>query len=121
MPQPVFQLPHPFLRAVDMGGQAHVVLKMFEVVTHELCDDSILLCNLLPERAELLFQGLDMTKLFSLHDHRIVRAVHHVIRLEVKSVDCLKADPQFDLPWTGHLPSNGTDWYQRSQPIDDTY
>ena len=48
---------------------------MFKVVTHKLCDDSILLLHL------LLLQGLDMTELFSLHDHRIVHAVHRVIML----------------------------------------
>ena len=71
-----------------MGGQAHVVLKMFEVVTNQLGDDSILFRrlqlqfrHLRPRRAELLFQGLDMSKLFGLHDHCIVRMVHCVIRL----------------------------------------
>ena len=68
---------------------------MFKVVTHELCDDSILFCHLQlqfrhphPRRLEFLLQGLDTSKLFSLHDHRIVRAVHRIIRLQVKSVDC---------------------------------
>ena len=28
----MLQLPHLFLRAVDVGGQAHVVLKMVEIV-----------------------------------------------------------------------------------------
>ena len=74
----------------------HVVLKMVEVVTHELCDDPILLrqlllqfCHLCPGRVELLLQGLDLTELFSLHDHRIVCMVHRIIGLKgkVKSVD----------------------------------
>ena len=78
----MLQLPHLFLQAVDVGSQAHVVLEMFEVVTHKLCDDSILLRHLLPERVELLFQGLNTSKLFGLHDHRIVCTVHHIIRLE---------------------------------------
>ena len=62
-----------------MGGQVHVVLKVFEVVTNQLSDDLILLLHLLLEGAELLLQGLNTTKLFGLHDHRIVRAVHRVI------------------------------------------
>ena len=77
-----------------MGSQTHVVLKMFEVVTDQLSDDSVLLRRLClqfhhlhPQRAELLLKGLDTTKLFGLHDHHIVRAVHCIIRLEVKSVD----------------------------------
>ena len=77
-----------------MGGQAHVVLKMLEVVTNQLGDDSILFCrlqlqfhHLRPRRAELLLQGLNTTQLFGLHDHRIVRMVHCIIRLQVKSVD----------------------------------
>ena len=81
------------LNGLNVGGQAHVVLKMFEIVTDQLGDDLVLFCrlqlqfhHLRPRRVELLFQGLDMTKLLSLHDHRIVRAVHHIIRLEVKSV-----------------------------------
>ena len=82
LPQAMFQLRHSILRAVDMGSQVHVVLKVFEVVTHELCDDSILFLDLLLEGAELLLQGLNTTKLFGLHDHHIVRAVHHVVQLE---------------------------------------
>ena len=68
-------------RSVDVGGQAHVVLKMFKVVTHELCDDPILLLYLCLEGAELLLQDLDPTKLFGLHDHRIVCMVHYVVGL----------------------------------------
>ena len=72
-----------------MGGQAHVVLKMFEVVTDQLGDDPILLRrfhlqfrHLRPRRAELLLKGLDTTKLFGLHDHRVVCTVHRVVRLQ---------------------------------------
>ena len=85
----MLQLRHPFLRAVDVGGQVHVVLKMFKVVTHELCDDPILLHHFLLEGSELLLQGLDTTKLLGLHDHCIVRVVHCIVGLEkkVKSVD----------------------------------
>ena len=94
---------------VDMGGQTHVVLKVLEVVTHKLSDDSILLLDLLFEGAELLLQGLDATKLLSLHDHCIVRVVHRVIRLEVKSVDRLEGGstvrPTTD--WTSAI-----EWYK---------
>ena len=76
-----------------MSGQAHVVLEMVEIVTNQLSDDSVLFHHLLlqihcftPGRAELLFQGLDPTKLLGLHDHRIVRAVHRVIGLD-KTID----------------------------------
>ena len=104
----MLQLPHPFLRAIDVGGQVHVVLKMVKVVTHELYDDPILFHHLLlqfyhfcPRRLELLLQGLDMTKLLGLHDHHIVHTVHHIIRLEVKSVDHLK--------WIHSLTYHGLD------------
>ena len=71
---------------VDMGGQTHVVLKVLEVVTHKLSDDSILLLDLLFEGAELLLQGLDATKLLSLHDHCVVRAVHRIFGLQGKTI-----------------------------------
>ena len=65
-------------------------------VLYKLCDDTILFRRLLLQfyhlrlrRAELLLQGLDTTELFGLHDHCIVRVVHRVIRLKVKSVDRL--------------------------------
>ena len=42
-------------------------------------------------RAELLFQGLNLTKLFSLHDHCVVCTVHPVLGLsKLKSVDTQK-------------------------------
>ena len=61
-----------------------------------------------PGRAELLFQGLDPTKLLGLHDHRIVRAVHRVFSLSNRSVDNTTTDPQFDLTvaWTSAI-----EWY----------
>ena len=55
-------------------------------LTPSVGDDTVLFRHLLlhldhlcPGRAELLLQGLNTTKLFGLHDHRIVRAVHHVV------------------------------------------
>ena len=80
----------------DMGGQAHVVLKMFKVVTHKLCDDLILLCHLL----------LDITKLLGLHDHHVVHTVHHVVGLEERPNQSMPiTDPQFDLTtdWTSAI------------------
>ena len=69
-----------------MGSQSHVVLKVVEVVAHELCDNSILLLYLCPKGVELLLQDLDTTKLLGLHDHHIVRAVHHIIRLKLNQL-----------------------------------
>ena len=76
----------------DVSGQPHVVLKVVEVVTDQLGDDAILFHHLLLHlhhlrlgRAELLLQDLDPSELFSLHDHRVVQAVHRVIGL--KKVD----------------------------------
>ena len=60
-----------------MGSQTHVVLKVFEVITHKLSNDTILLLYLLLEGVELLLQGLNSTELFSLHDHRIVCGASH--------------------------------------------
>ena len=90
-------LRHSLLRAVDVSCELHVVLEMVEVVTNQLGDDSVLFrhlllhfCHLRPRRVELLLQGLDPTELFSLHDHRIVCVVHHIIGLEkVKSVNAI--------------------------------
>ena len=71
-----------------MGGQTHVVLKVFKVVTHEVCDDAILLLQLVLQLLvttlqgkELLLEGLNSSKLLGLHDHCIVRAVHPVFSL----------------------------------------
>ena len=72
-----------------MGCEPHVVLKVIEVVTHEVGNDMILLCQLVLQLLiltlkvmELLLKSLDLAELFSLHDHRIVHMVHRVIRLE---------------------------------------
>ena len=85
----MLQLLHLTLWAVNMGSQAHVVLKMVKVVTYQLGNDLILFhhlllqfCHLRPWRAELLLKGLNLTKLFGLHDHHIVRVMHRIIRLE---------------------------------------
>ena len=66
----------------------HVVLKVVEVVTHELCDDPILFRHLLlyfhhlrPQRLELLLKGLDPTKLLSLHHHHVIQVMHRVVGL----------------------------------------
>ena len=81
----------PLGRAGDVSGQTHVVLEVVEIVTNQLGDDPVLFHHLLLQicyftlgRAELLFLGLDPTKLLGLHDHRIVRAVHHVLSLKRK-------------------------------------
>ena len=87
-----------------MSGQPHVVLEMVEVVTNQLGDDLILfghlplhLYHLRLRRSELLLQGFNPTKLFSLHNHRIVRVVHRVIGLRKSISGRPKPDPQFDL------------------------
>ena len=77
----------------------HVVLKMVEVVTHEVRDDTILVLQLVLQilittlqGSELLLEGLNPSKLLSLYDHRII---------------CT-----FNQPLTGHPPLSGTDRYQ---------
>ena len=87
-----------------MSSQPHVVLEMVEVVTDQLGDDAILFCHLLlhlhhlrPGRAELLLQGLDLTELFSLHDHHIVRVVYCVLSLQC---DQSKTKPDLRLDLT---------------------
>ena len=100
-----------------MSGQPHVVLEMVEVVTNQLGDDAILFGHLLLHldhlclrRLELLFQGLNPTKLLGLHDHRVVRTVHRVVGLEERSNQSIPiTDLQFNQPLSGHLPLNDKD------------
>ena len=85
----MFQLCYAFRQAIDMGSQPHVVLEVFEVVTHQIGNDVILLSQLILQilittlqGMELLLEGLDLTKLFGLHDHHIVCMVHPIFGLE---------------------------------------
>ena len=87
-----------------MCSQVHVVLEVFEVVTHQVGDDAVLLCQLVLQLLdttlggmELLLKSLDSSQLFGLHNHHIVHTVHRVIRLKRLSVKSRKPDPQFDL------------------------
>ena len=75
-----------------MHSQAHVVLEVVEVVTHQVGDDAILLHQLLLQLSnmtlrgmELLLQGLNPSQLLGLHDHHIVHTVHPIFGL-LKSV-----------------------------------
>ena len=84
----MFQLHHLFGQAVDMGSQTHVVLEVFKVVTHEVGDGMILFLQFVLQYLvatlqgkELLLEGLNTSKLFGLHDHRIVYAVHPIFSL----------------------------------------
>ena len=106
-------LRHSLLRAVDVSGQLHVVLEVVKIVTNQLGNDSILFHHLLlhlyhlrPRRAELLFQGLNPTELFGLHDHRVICMVHRVVGLERRSDQLMPImDPQFNLTinWTSTI------------------
>ena len=110
-----------------MSGQPHVVLEMVEVVTDQLSDDSILFRHLLLQlnyfclgSLELLFQDLNPTKLLSLHDHHIVRAVHCIVRLEERSnQSMLTTDLQFNQPLIEHPPSNDKDRFRQYRSVDD--
>ena len=71
-----------------MCSQAHVVLEVLEVVTHQVGDDVVLLHQLVLQLLnttlrgmELLLKGLNPAELFGLHDHRIVYAAHTVLSL----------------------------------------
>ena len=94
---------------------------MVKVLINQLGDDVILFRHLLlhfyhlrPRRLELLLQGLNLTKLLGLHDHRIVRVVHHIIGLEERSNQLIPiTDLQFDRLLSGHLPSSGKDRSQQ--------
>ena len=66
----------------------HIVLKVFEVGTHEVCDDAILFLQLALQflittlqGKELLLEGLNLSKLFGLHNHHIVHVVHPIFSL----------------------------------------
>ena len=70
----------------------HVVLEVFEVVTHQVGDDAVLLCQLVLQLLdttlggmELLLKSLDSSQLFGLHNHHIVHTVHSIFSL-LKSV-----------------------------------
>ena len=74
-----------------MCGQVHVVLEVLEVVTHQVGDDVVLLCQLVLQilnstlgGVELLLQGLDSSQLFGLHNHHIVHVVHSIFSLKEK-------------------------------------
>ena len=63
----------------------HGVLKVLEVVTHQVGNDTILFHQLVLQLLimtlqgkELLLEGLDPAKLFGLHDHHVVSVVHPV-------------------------------------------
>ena len=84
----MFKLPHSLRRTVDVGSELHIVLEVFKVVTHQLCNNAILFRQLVLQildttlsRVELLLQGLDPTQLFSLHDHHVVCVVYPVFSL----------------------------------------
>ena len=53
----MFQLHHPSFGTIDVGSQMHVVLKVFKVVTHEVCDDAILLLKLVFQSLVSTLQG----------------------------------------------------------------
>ena len=86
------ELPHSLGWTVDVDSEPHVVLKVIKVVTHQLSEDMVLLDQLMLQilditfgRVELLLQGLNLAKLFSLHDHCIVCVVHSIFSL-LKSI-----------------------------------
>ena len=71
-----------------MGHEPHVVLEVVKVVTHQAGNGVILLCQLVfkvlgmtLKDVDLLFKGLNMSKLFHLHDHCIVFVVHYIVSL----------------------------------------
>ena len=69
-----------------------IILKVLEVVTHQVGNDVVLLGQLVLQflivtlqGMELLLEDLDPAKLFSLHDHRIVCTAHPILSLSRKN------------------------------------
>ena len=71
-----------------MHSEPHVVLEVFEIVTHQVGDDTVLLLQLVLQvlittlkAMEPLLKSLDPAELFSLHDHYIVHVAHPILSL----------------------------------------
>ena len=109
-----------------MGSKAHVVLEVFEVVTHQVSNYAVLLHKLVLqvlimtlESMELLLESLDPFQQFSLHDHRIVHTVHPIFSLKNKLVDKSIWIHSLILPSSVHPPWSGTTLPPPLRSVDD--